>query len=207
MKVYHYTTLACACAVIRIGYLLPPVREWAPDDASIVWFSRAADWEPTASRFVTSDGTVHPWWAAAFKSLISDGASRAMNFAEIAASGAARFAISSRHLLRWKDLECLAPMLPQTRWLHEEVARERGSNPRHWFGSTAPVPIYNIESTEVFDTVKNKWRAFRDEDTIGAPGCSSSCSCHASKMCTAPGSSMPIALWPPLCTRFTVDRD
>ncbi len=141
MIAYHYTSGACAAAIIASGAILPATANVPAHEVPVTWFSCHRTWEPTASKGVIAPGST---------------LARTATFPEMVRFGIARFAVDAAGLLSWPQLWPAACMTEATAQALARAAHKQDANPRDWLGALAAVPLRRVLRVETYG--KNGWQ-------------------------------------------------
>lgn len=128
-KVFHYAPGVYLKAIVSCGCLRPS-NAGAPDEPALLWFSAHPHWEPTATKITYGPAGL-----------------RRLSFAEqFRTLGCIRFGLDAQdpRLLTWPEAARRAGMPRKTRIALEEVGRQLGANPQHWFATTCAVPLSEL---------------------------------------------------------------
>ena len=66
----------------------------------------------------------------------------------------------------------LIEMVKMPKWMAanlEKIARERGSNPYDWWGTTKPIPCDKWEDIQVYDAATKTWKSLLEEESEALP--------------------------------------
>jgi hypothetical protein len=165
--VWHYTYSSNIGSILRRSVLLPPcmtpgsavveqqVRNAGLDpnsnahkaDASLLLFSQREDWEPASFRGYRT------WYGSTIDLLeLEDYEEHGIQVYRIGVP---------RSLLHpWVRLKEMSKMPTGMGRELEKIARDIGSNPFDWFGTTRPVPRDKWAAIEIYNPGTETWEAF-----------------------------------------------
>ena len=127
---FHYAPWSYLRRIVDSGMLLPS-NAGAPDEPCLLWFSAHQQWEPTASKLWTKGGaTVRLTFRQQEEKV-----------------GCMRFGLKANdpRLLSWEEACRYAGIPRAERRNLEAVGRRLGANPAHWFASTLPVQLRDLD--------------------------------------------------------------
>lgn len=134
--VYHYTTEQHHLPLILQAGALLPSNAGAEHEPPLLWFSRAARWEATATKMIQTKTGV-----------------RLLTFPEqVAAFGCVRFSLPATdpRLLGWVGACKYAGISSTTRRKLETTGRKRGGSPADWLAIAGAVSLSEVR-IERFD--------------------------------------------------------
>lgn len=142
---YHYTYGHKLEGIRASGALLPTGASIPRHERKALWFSRNAQFEPTA-----------------FKLAVRDGRVLRLGFHELAdLFGAYRFVLvndSGLTLFRWPGARKRLGILPDAGQRMEAIGFDVGANPADWVATVHPVGLDRLE-LERFDSASGLWTA------------------------------------------------
>jgi hypothetical protein len=128
---WHYTVWHERAERILAEGVIKPATQYVPTgEVPVVWFSGHPRWERTANKTMVD----------------SKGKSRALSMEETIelGGGAYRFGLPRDQLLPWNKLRTAIRMTSQWARGLTDAGRAVGADPKQWYGSLAPVPIFGL---------------------------------------------------------------
>jgi hypothetical protein len=125
--VWHYAPWAYLPAIVESG-VLQASNAGAENEQPMLWFSANQQWEPTATKMITTKG----------------GSLAPQTFKQQAVRlGCIRFGLAANdlRLLKWTDACITAGTPRKQRRKMENVGRRMGGNPAHWFASAESISL------------------------------------------------------------------
>lgn len=140
---YHYTSARQHLPAILASGELRGRADMA-GERPLIWFSAHPFWEPTATKPRMVGGLLVPH---TFEEYRDD-------------FGCVRFALPAddARLMPWRRACKFAGIPKRDRWALESVGIEEGSDPRHWFALTGPVPLDELRAERL---VGDRWHPLK----------------------------------------------
>lgn len=140
---YHYTVGLRAEQILESGVIRPATARIDAQEIPVVWFSKAAFFEPTAAKLLVDPAT---------------GKSHRASILEMQGhcGGIWRFGIARDCLIPWPALISVARIRSSTARHLERAGHAQGALPSDWLGSLKPVLIADLASIEVLQA--GRWQ-------------------------------------------------
>ena len=140
--VWHYTTGQKHSLIMESGELQPTTIGVSYPEKGILWFSSNQYWEPTANKGAKIDGAM---------------VTLSMEETRDNGYGLFRYGMRLDRLHPWKKLIKKSRMSKDVASGLEEVGKEQGADPSHWYGKTTVIPLKRIKSIQTMGD-DNQWK-------------------------------------------------